>query len=280
MDIRQSISSLDAKTYDTDRIRDEFLITDIFIPDKVKRVYSHIDRIITMGYCPANQELDLEQDFNTMNDLGTDYFLERRELGVINIGGSGKINVDGNIYKMSSLDGIYIGMGAKKIVFSSEDNKNPAKYYSLSAPAHATHPTVHVDITKAKKVQMGSDGASNKRVINQYIHSDVMKTCQLMMGLTELAPNNVWNTMPAHTHDRRMEVYFYFGVDDDNAVFHYMGEPNQTRHIVVRNEQAIISPSWSIHSGCGTGPYKFIWGMVGENQTFSDMDHIAIKDLK
>ena len=181
---------------------------------------------------------------------------------------------------MNSLDGLYVGKGAKKVVFSSKDKNNPAKYYCLCTPAHMTYPTVHVDITKAAKVPMGDQASSNKRVINQYIHPDVMQTCQLMMGLTELEDANVWNTMPSHTHERRMEVYFYFAIQDDNVVVHFMGEPSETRHIIVRNEEAVISPSWSIHSGCGTSSYKFIWGMAGENQTFTDMDHVTLKDIR
>ncbi len=280
MEIRQSSSAVDAKNYDTDRLRDEYLISGLFTPDSVKRVYSHVDRIITMGFCPAKKDLEIGDNLDIMKNLGTDFFLQRRELGVINVGGNGKIIVDGKTYKLASLDGLYVGMGVKEVVFSSDDAKNPAKFYSLSAPAHTNYPTVHVDITKAAKVEMGDDKTSNKRVINQYIHPDVMQTCQLLMGLTELAPANVWNTMPCHTHERRMEVYFYFGMQDDNVVFHYMGEPSETRHIVVRNDEAVISPSWSIHSGCGTAAYKFIWGMVGENQTFTDMDHIKFEDLR
>ncbi len=280
MEIRQAASAADAKRYDTDRIRKEFLITGLFTPDGIKRVYSHVDRIITMGYCPAAKDLEIGDDIDTMKNLGTDYFLERRELGLINVGGNGTITVDGETYTLNSLDGLYVGKGAKKVVFSSNNISDPAKYYCLSTPAHMTYPTVHVDITKAAKVPMGEQSASNKRVINQYIHPDVMQTCQLMMGLTEMEEANVWNTMPSHTHERRMEVYFYFAVKEDNIVVHFMGEPSETRHIIVRNEEAVISPSWSIHSGCGTVSYKFIWGMAGENQTFTDMDHVTMKDIR
>jgi 4-deoxy-L-threo-5-hexosulose-uronate ketol-isomerase len=280
MQIRQPSSAADAKYYDTGRLREEFLIDNLFNPGKVKRVYSHFDRIITMGICPYDKPLNLSEDFDPSKDLGTDFFLERRELGVINIGGSGKILVDEKEYKLSHLDGIYVGMGTKEVVFISDDKENPAKFYTLSAPAHKKYPDVHVDITKAAKVPMGSSEKSNKRIINQYIHPDVMETCQLLMGLTEMEPSNVWNTMPCHTHERRMEVYFYFDVKEDNVVFHYMGEPEETRHIVVRNEEAVISPAWSIHSGCGTSSYKFIWGMVGENKTFKDMDAVSMDDLR
>jgi len=280
MDIRQAPTARDAKTYDTERIRSEFLISNLFTPDAIRRVYSHIDRIITMGYCPAKKNLEIGQDMDIWKSLGTDFFLERRELGVINVGGNGSITVDGETHVLKSLDGLYVGMGAKDVVFASDDAKRPAKFYCLSTPAHTTYPVAHVDITKAKKVPMGEDSASNKRVINQYIHPDVMDTCQLMMGLTEMADGNVWNTMPPHTHERRMEVYFYFDIDDENAVIHFMGEPTETRHIFVKNDEAVISPSWSIHSGCGTTSYKFIWGMCGENKAFTDMDHISIKDMK
>lgn len=280
MKIRQPSNPKDAKNYDTSRLREEFLIEDLFILGKVKRVYSHIDRIITMGFCPQKASLEIGEDLDIQKNLGTDFFLERRELGTINVGGKGKITVDGVEYILASLDGLYIGMGAKQVVFESEDESNPAKFYTLSAPAHKSYPNVHIDITKAKKVDMGDIKNSNKRVINQYIHPDVMESCQLSMGLTELAEGNVWNTMPCHTHERRMEVYFYFNLKDDNVVFHYMGVSDETRHIVIRNEQAVISPSWSIHSGCGTSAYNFIWGMVGENKTFGDMDHIQLKDIR
>ena len=280
MEIRQPSNPKDAKQYTTDRLIEEFLVTELFAPNKVKRIYSHIDRIITMGFCPAKKDLELGEDLDIMKNLGTEYFLERRELGTINVGGNGKVVVDGEEYTLASLDGLYIGMGAKEVVFKSDDPKNPAKFYTLSAPAHKTYPNKHIDIAKAKKVPMGDNATSNKRIINQYLHPEVLETCQLSMGMTEMADGNVWNTMPCHTHERRMEVYFYFDMQDDNVVFHYMGEPTETRHIVVRNQEAVISPSWSIHSGCGTKAYKFIWGMVGENKTFTDMDHVSLKDMK
>lgn len=280
MEIRQPSHSQDAKHYTTERLRDEYLITELFTPGNVKRVYSHIDRIITMGFCPADKALELGENLEIFKNLGTTFFLERRELGVINVGGKGKITVDGTEYVLAPLDGLYVGMGAKEVLFESDDAANPAKFYSLSAPAHTSYPTVHIDITKAKKVPAGDQKNSNKRIINQYLHPEVLDSCQLMMGLTELEDGNVWNTMPCHTHERRMEVYFYFGFDDDNMVVHFMGEPTETRHIIMKNEEAVISPSWSIHSGSGTSAYKFIWGMVGENKEFTDMDHIQMKDLK
>lgn len=278
MIVREPSNSKDAKHYTTDRLREEFLITDLFIPNKIQRVYSHIDRIITMGFCPSTEVQELGQGLEIMKSLGTNFFLERRELGTINVGGPGTVTVDGEVYELATQDGLYVGMGAKEVVFASNDASNPAKFYTLSAPAHKTYPNKHIDITKAKQVPMGDMKTSNKRTIFQFIHPDVLPTCQLTMGLTKMEEGNVWNTMPCHTHERRMEVYFYFNLPEDGVVFHYMGEPSETRHIVMRNEEAVISPSWSIHSGCGTSAYTFIWGMVGENQTFNDMDHVDIKN--
>lgn len=280
MIVREPANSKDAKNYTTDRLREEFLIQDLFIPGKIQRVYSHIDRIITMGYCPSDKPQELGDGLEIMASLGTNYFLERRELGVINVGGKGSITADGSVYTMNSEDGIYIGKETKEVIFASEDPANPAKFYTLSAPAHKVLPTVHVDITKAQQKPLGDNATSNKRTIFQFLHPAVMETCQLMMGLTKLDPNNVWNTMPCHTHERRMEVYFYFNIPEDNFVLHLMGEPTETRHIAVRNEEAVISPSWSIHSGVGTTNYNFIWGMCGENQTFDDMDHIPMKEFR
>ena len=276
LDIRHPVHPEDSKFYTTEDLRERYLIETVFIKDEVNLTYSHIDRIVAGGIMPVDKALVLEGG----KEFGSEYFLERRELGVINIGGKGKMTLDGKEYILNPRDGIYVGMGTKEVVFESVDKNDPAKFYINSCPAHKTYPTVHIDITKAKKVPCGSEEESNKRVINQYIHPEVMDSCQLSMGLTELQPGSVWNTMPCHTHERRMEVYFYFNIDEDAAVFHMMGEPNETRHIIMRNEQAVISPSWSIHSGCGTKNYTFIWGMCGENQTFTDMDGVAMKDLK
>ncbi|MDD5454827.1 MAG: 5-dehydro-4-deoxy-D-glucuronate isomerase [Candidatus Ratteibacteria bacterium] len=280
MEIRESSNSKDAKHYTTERLREEFLVEDLFISGKIKRVYSQIDRIIVMGIVPAGGAIELGQNLDIMHNLGTDYFLERRELGVINMGEKGSITVDGKKYEMNSRDGLYAGKGTKEVLFESEDLNKPAKFYALSAPAHKTYETTHIDISKANKVDMGSDGNCNKRVINQYIQPGVVESCQLCMGLTQMAPGNVWNTMPCHTHQRRMEVYAYFDLPEDAMVFHYIGEPCETRHIIMKNEQAAITPSWSIHSGCGTCAYSFIWGMVGENQTFTDMDAVELKEMK
>ncbi len=276
IEIRNASNSKDVKHYTTDRLREEFHISKLFTKDNVRRVYSHIDRIITAGIMPVNEDLKLEGG----KELASDYFLERREMGCINIGGKGIITVDGVEYEMNPRDGIYIGMGNKEISFKCVDIENPPKFYVSSCPAHKSYPTVKIDITKAKKVPCGSVEECNKRVINQYIHPEVIKSCQLAMGLTQLEPGSNWNTMPSHTHDRRMEVYLYLDMGEDDAVFHMMGEPNETRHIIMHNEEAVISPSWSIHSGVGTKAYSFIWAMCGENQEFTDMDFIETKDLR
>ncbi len=276
MEIRSASNPKDVKHYTTDRLREEFHISKLFTKDNIRMVYSHIDRIITAGIMPVVQELKLEGG----KELASDYFLERREMGCINVGGKGIITVDGVEYEMNPRDGMYIGMGNKEISFKCVDAENPPKFYVSSCPAHKEYPIVKIDITKAKKVPCGSVEDCNKRVINQYIHPEVMKSCQLAMGLTQLEPGSNWNTMPSHTHDRRMEVYMYLDMDENDAVFHMMGEPNETRHIIMHNEEAVISPSWSIHSGVGTKNYSFIWAMCGENQEFTDMDFIETRDLR
>ncbi len=275
MEIRNAANPKDVKNYDTDRLREEFLVQGLFIPGEIKLVYSHVDRIITGGICPK-APIKLEAG----KELRAEYFLERREMGVINIGAKGTVTVDGVDYILEARDGLYIGKGAKDIVFSSEDQNNPAKFYMNSAPAHKEYPIEKIEISKAEPVKLGSLEESNQRTIYKYIHPQGAKSCQLVMGMTILEPGSVWNTMPCHTHDRRMEVYLYFDMPEDAVVFHYMGEPTETRHIVMRNEEAVISPSWSIHSGCGTRNYTFIWGMVGENQVFTDMDGVGMKEIK
>lgn len=286
MEIRTAASPKDVKYYTTQRLREEFLIPKLFIEDDIKLVYSHIDRIITGGAMPVNKELVLTAG----EELRAEYFLQRREMGIINIGGDGIVTVDGKKYEVNYKDGMYIGLGKKDIKFSSVDSKNPSKFYINSAPAHMTYPTVlikregtpqqDVVIIKAEnKVELGSLEQSNHRTICKYILPGQVESCQLEMGMTGLEPGSVWNTMPCHTHDRRMEIYLYFDLPEDAFVMHYMGEPTETRHIVVRNEQAVISPSWSIHSGSGSKNYTFIWGMVGENQDFDDMDSVDIKNL-
>lgn len=277
MDIRHASHFEDAKKYDTTDLRRHFLIEDLFVPGELKMVYSHIDRIIVAAAVPTNAPIALEGD---SKELGSDYFLERREMGVINIGGAGVVTLDGQKYELNSRDGLYVGMGTKEVIFESVDASKPAKFYINSGTAHKTYPTVKIDLEKANKVKAGSDEECNKRTINQYVHPAVCESCQLVMGMTILEPGSIWNTMPCHTHERRMEVYLYFDMDEDSVVFHLMGQPQETRHIVMKNEEAVISPSWSIHSGVGTKNYTFIWGMVGENQTFTDMDHVATRDLK
>lgn len=275
MELRTAASPKDVKHYTTDRLREEFLIDDLFQADEIKLVYSHIDRIITGSSVPVKGELKLTAG----DELRAEYFLQRREMGIINIGGKGTVTVDGTVYELEYKDGMYIGMGSKDISFASADSNNPAKFYINSAPAHTTYPTVHIKPENCVNVELGSLETSNHRVICKYILPGQVESCQLVMGMTQLKPGSVWNTMPTHTHDRRMEVYLYFDMGADDLVFHYMGEPTETRHIVMRNEQAVISPSWSIHSGSGTAAYTFIWGMVGENQDFDDMDHVAMKDI-
>lgn len=276
MDIRYSSHFEDAKKYDTADLRRHFLIEDLFVPGEIKMTYSHIDRIIVAGIVPFDKALHLEAS----KELGCSYFLERREMGVINIGGAGVVTLDGEKYELNNSDGLYVGMGVKEVSFESLDAKKPAKFYVNSGTAHKSYPTVKIGLDKANKVKAGSDEECNKRTINQYVHPAVCESCQLVMGMTILEPGSIWNTMPCHTHDRRMEVYLYFNMDEDSVVFHLMGTPDETRHIVMRNEQAVISPSWSIHSGVGTKNYTFIWGMVGENQTFTDMDVVETKDLR
>ena len=276
LDVRYANHPEDSKHYTTEELRKHYFIETIFEADEAALTYSHVDRIIAGGIMPVTKEVRLEGS----KELGSEFFLERRELGVINIGGAGKIVVDGVEYKINPKDGLYVGMGSKELVFTSEDSANPAKFYVNSAPAHTTYPIVKIDIEKANPVKLGSLANSNERTIFQYVHPAVCKSCQLLMGMTVLEPNNMWNTMPCHTHERRMEVYFYFNMQPETRVFHLMGEPTETRHIIMANEQGVISPSWSIHSGVGTSNYTFIWGMVGENQTFTDMDHVAMEDLR
>lgn len=275
MELRTAASPKDAKFYTTQRLREEFLIQDLFQVGRLKMVYSHIDRIITGAAVPVEPIALMAGQ-----ELRAEYFLQRREMGVINIGGKGRIKIDGKEYAMDFKDGIYIGMGAKEICFTSEDSSVPAKFYFNSAPAHTAYPTVLIKPEDCVTVELGSMEEANHRVIRKYILPGQVESCQLVMGMTQLMPGSVWNTMPCHTHDRRMEVYLYFEMPQDAFVMHYMGEPEETRHIVMRNEEAVISPSWSIHSGCGTRAYTFIWGMVGENQDFDDMDGIAMKEVR
>ncbi|MCD8382226.1 MAG: 5-dehydro-4-deoxy-D-glucuronate isomerase [Clostridiales bacterium] len=280
MDIRYSANQRDVKRYTTQELRDEFLIQNLYQPDRVTAVYSHVDRMVTLGCMPVHETVSIDKGIDVWASFGTNYFLERREIGIFNIGAPGEIRVDGTVYPMGNKDCLYITRGAKEVLFSSDSPEAPAKFYMVSAPAHCSYETRLIKLADAAKRPLGSMETSNKRVINQFIHPDVLPTCQLSMGMTVLEPGSVWNTMPAHTHERRMEIYTYFDIPEGNVVFHMMGEGQETRHIVMHNEEAVISPSWSIHAGAGTSNYTFIWAMGGENQAFDDMDNIDIPDLR
>lgn len=275
-DIRYSNHPEDSRHYDTAALRRHYLIERVFAPDEILLTYSHQDRIIAGGAMPVSDALAL----GTSKELATAYFLERREMGVINIGGPGSVTLDGRTYPVASRSALYVGMGTREVVFRSDDAMNPAKFYINSCPAHRTCKTVLIGQGDANAVPMGEELNVNRRVIYQYVHPAVCESCQLVMGMTVLAPGSVWNTMPCHTHERRMEVYLYFDMKPEQVVFHMMGQGDETRHIVMHNEQAVISPSWSIHAGVGTANYTFIWGMCGENQTFTDMDHIPMEALR
>jgi 4-deoxy-L-threo-5-hexosulose-uronate ketol-isomerase len=276
MEIRYALHADHFKTLTTAETRKHLLIESLFGQDEATMVYSHVDRIIVGGVSPVRESVSL----GVSKALGVNYFLERREIGIINIGSDGAVIVDGQENILKRKECLYVGMGAKEIAFKSCDKNAPAKFYFNSTPAHVTHPAVKITKENAKRIDLGTNEEANRRTIYQLIHPNVMKSCQLVMGFTELAAGSVWNTMPCHIHDRRMEVYCYFDIPDESVVFHLMGEPRETRHIVVRNGEAVISPSWSIHSGVGTKNYTFIWGMAGENQTFTDMDEVPMYELR
>jgi 4-deoxy-L-threo-5-hexosulose-uronate ketol-isomerase len=257
-------------------LRENFLIENVMQPGTLQLTYSHYDRVIIGGVVPAGSAVALEN----FENLKAEFFLERRELGVINVGGPGSIEVDGQHYSLGKLDCLYVGRSSRNVLFKSDDATQPARYYLLSAPAHHDYPTTFMPKEQAMPTTIGSLETSNERTIYKYIHKEGIQSCQLVMGLTILNTGSVWNTMPAHTHDRRMEAYFYFDVPDDQAVVHFMGQPQETRHLLVHNHQAIISPPWSIHAGCGTRNYAFIWGMGGENKDYSDMDAVRISELR
>lgn len=280
MDIRYSANQRDFKRYTTEETRNEFLITNLFVANEIQATYSHVDRMVTLGCMPTTETVSIDKGIDIWANFGTSYFLERREIGIFNIGEAGTITADGVVYEMGNKDCIYISRGTKEVLFASKDAEKPAKFYMVSSPAHKACPTTFIPIAKAAKRPLGAMETSNKRTINQFIHPDVLETCQLSMGMTVLEPGSVWNTMPSHTHERRMEIYLYFDIPKDNVVFHMMGEGNETRHIVMQNEEAVISPSWSIHSGAGTSNYTFIWAMGGENQAFDDMDTIPTTELR
>lgn len=275
METRYGVSKKEYSRMTTEELRENFLLDRIFMQGQISLVYSHLDRIIAGGAIPTDKDIALPSG----EELAAKYFLERREMGIINIAGDGEIVADGKVYGMKKYDCLYIGRGTKEVVFRSFDEKNPAYFYINSTPAHRECKTVHIPLKNAIRLELGSDKDCNKRTINKYIIPGVVDSCQLTMGLTILAEGSVWNTMPTHTHERRMEVYLYFDIAQNNVVFHMMGSPNQTKHIVVKNYEAVISPSWSIHSGVGTKDYTFIWGMCGENQDFDDMQGVKTVDL-
>lgn len=276
MENRYTHSPEDISHYSTEQLRKEFLVERVFIPGEIALTYTHNDRMIFGGVTPTNFPLEIQLD----KELGVSYFLERRELGVINIGGPGFIEIDGKKEPMKKQDGYYIGKENKKILFSSKDEENPAKFYISSAPAHHKYPNVKISIDDIKPMETGEPLNLNERKIYQYIHPNVCESCQLQMGYTILEPGSAWNTMPCHTHERRMEAYVYFDMEQETRIFHMMGKPDETKHLVIANEQAAISPSWSIHSGVGTSNYSFIWAMSGENITYSDMDMVPMDQLK
>lgn len=276
MKVRYTVGKNEYSRMNTKELREAFLFDTLFPEDQIELAYCEVERSIIGSAVPTKGELVLQAG----EELASDFFCQRREVGILNIGGEGKITVDGKDFAMSNLDGLYIGRGSENISFSSADNSAPAKFYILSYPAHAEYPTTHIAQKDANPLQLGSLEDANQRTIFQYIHPNGVKSCQLVMGFTSLKPGSVWNTMPAHTHERRTEIYMYFNVDSEAAVFHFMGPQDETRHIAVHQHQAVVSPMWSIHSGCGTKNYSFCWGMGGENQRFDDMDHIATKELR
>lgn len=273
---RYAQSPKEVKEMDTATLRENFLIENVFEANQINLTLSYFDRYIVGGAMPVDQKVALPNP----DDLKADYFLERRELGIINVGGKAVITADGEIYELEYKEALYIGKGTEEVTFESANKTQPAKLYINSAPAHHTYPTKKVTKAEAEVVVLGTPETANHRVINKLLVNSVLPTCQLQMGMTELKSGSVWNTMPAHTHDRRMEAYFYFEVPQNQSVCHFMGQPQETRHIWMQNDQAVISPNWSIHSGAGTSNYTFIWGMAGENLDYGDMDHCAITELK
>jgi 4-deoxy-L-threo-5-hexosulose-uronate ketol-isomerase len=268
LEIRYAAHPEDVKNYDTKKLRKEFLIENIFVPDEISLVYSMYDRYIVGGAMPVSKSLKLE----TSDELKSEQFLDRREIGIINTGGAAMIDAGGKSYDIGFKEALYLGMGTSDVVFTSKDPGKPAKLYINSAPAHHQYPSRKVTLADAEVVVLGNQDTSNHRTVNKLLVNSIIETCQLQMGMTELKKGSVWNTMPVHTHNRRMEAYFYFEVPDNQAICHFLGEPDETRHIWMKNDQAVISPSWSIHSAAGTANYTFIWGMAGENLDYGDMD--------
>jgi len=274
--VRYSSHPSDVKQYDTDKLREHFLVSNLFVPEETNLFYSHFDRMIVGGIMPVSEHVALE----SIPPLRSEFFLERRELGIFNVGGKGTITVDGEAFTLEYKEALYLGQGKRKVVFESADKNKPAKFYINSAPAHKSYPDRKITTKEADVVVLGSLETSNHRTVNKMLVNSVLPTCQLQMGMTELKPGSVWNTMPPHVHDRRMEAYFYFEVPEGQSICHFMGQVDETRHIWMKNEQAVISPSWSIHSAAGTSNYIFIWGMAGENLDYGDMDTCAADNLK
>ncbi|PDQ20303.1 5-dehydro-4-deoxy-D-glucuronate isomerase [Mesorhizobium sanjuanii] len=273
---RFAIDPVAAAAMGTDELRHNFLIEGLFQPGRISLTYSHYDRMIVGGAMPAEVPLPLE----AIKPTGTRNFLDRREMIAVNIGGAGTVKADGQSHELQARDMLYLGMGANEVSFASASPAEPAKFYLLSAPAHQSHPSRLIRIGDAKRLDLGSQATCNERSIFQFIHADGVKTCQLVVGMTQLAPGSVWNTMPCHVHDRRMEAYLYFDLPEAARVFHFMGEPDETRHLVMRNEEAVLSPGWSIHSGAGTSNYAFIWAMAGDNVDYTDVDPVAMEELR
>ena len=276
MNIKFPCSPKEVKEMNTEDLRSNFLFPQLMKANVLTLVYSHYDRVIVGGVKPLEQKVILHNEA----ELKSDYFLEKRELGIINVGGAGIVEADGSTYELNKLDALYLGKGTQSVSFSSKSKDNPALFYLMSTTAHHAYPAAKMTKEQASPVKLGETVTANKRTIFKYIHQDGIPSCQLVMGLTLLDEGSVWNSVPPHTHTRRTEVYFYFDLPEANRVFHFMGEPTETRHIVVANHEAVISPPWSVHFGCGTSNYGFIWGMAGENQAFADMDQVPVAELK
>jgi 4-deoxy-L-threo-5-hexosulose-uronate ketol-isomerase len=275
VDIRYAVHPNEFRTYRTEQLRDAFLVENLFSANEISIVYTHYDRFIVGGIMPVSKTVTLP----SFEALKAEFFLQRREIGIINVGFAGRVTVDGEAFDLQTKDGLYIGRGAKEVIFSSLEEQ-PSRFYFNAASAHASHPTRRIGINEAETVELGSLATSNHRVIRKLLVNSILPTCQLQMGITELKTGSVWNTMPPHVHDRRMEVYFYFNLPENQIVCHFMGMPQETRHLFLKNHQAVISPPWSIHSGAGTSNYSFIWGMAGENLDYSDMDMVRPDDLR
>lgn len=276
METRYSTHPEQAKAFTTEELRKNYLVEDLFVVGETKLVYTLEDRAIVGGITPGEKPISLEGH----DKIKADYFLERREVGIVNVGSSGKVVVDGEEYMMGNKDCLYVGLGKRELIFSSDSAEQPAKFYVFSAPAHKEYPVQKVSFNEVEPIELGASENANERVLRRMIHMDGIQSCQVVMGMTQLKTGSVWNSMPTHTHDRRMEVYLYIDMDENVRMFHMMGQPTQTRHIVMKNDEAVISPPWSIHCGAATGSYTFVWAMAGENKTYSDMDQVAMDEIR